>query len=231
MLALHRAAVTELLRRPLAAALGIAIPAGSIALIAATDLVSGAGGGVTRAALPILLPVLLVTVPFGALAAPVTDARERGILRLLATVPLLRGSLLLAHTPMALAAAACVSAAGLIAARAPLVALPGALAACAALSAIGLGLGGLAAALSHRSSQVRALGTLVPAVVLLTAGILPLESLLPGADNALEFLPTTALARSLGDTLSGGAPDLAPTMWIAAAGLALWAAAVLRSGR
>lgn len=226
LLALQRVALTEILRRPLAAILGVAIPLGSILLIAATDMLVGAAGEITRSSMPTLLSVLLVTVTFGAVAAPVTDARERGVLRLLATVPLHRGAMLLAHTPFALAAAVIVAAAGLTVARTPLSALPGALAACAGLGAVGIGLGSLGGSLSNRSSQVRALGTVVPAVVLLTAGALPFDAILPGTERVLGFVPTTALVGTLADTLAGGSPELGLTVWIAASGVALWALGV-----
>lgn len=224
--ALHRAALSEALRRPLAAVVGLTIPIGSILLITATDLVVGGAREITRAAMPTLLAVLLATVPFGALAAPVADARERGALRLLATVPLHRGALLLAHTPLALAASAIVVAAGLTAAGTHLGAVPAALVACGGLCAVGIGLGSLAGALSSRTSQVRALGTIVPAGVLLTAGALPFEAFMPGADRVLGFVPTTVLARVLTDALSGGGPELSAAVFIAAAGVTLWALGV-----
>lgn len=230
-LELHRAALTEIRRRPLTTALGLALPLGSVLLIAATDLLLDGAGEVTLSAMPILLSVLLVTVSFGAVAAPVADARERGVLRLLATVPLHRGALLLAHTPLALAAAVIVATAGLATARTPLSALPGALAACAGLCAIGVGLGSLSGALSSRASQVRALGTIVPAVVLLTAGALPSEVMFPGASAVLGFVPTTALARTLADALAGGGGDLVPAVWVVVGGATLWGIGVARCRR
>ncbi|KIP52441.1 hypothetical protein [Leucobacter komagatae] len=229
--ALHRAALTEIRRRPLATVLGIAIPLGTILLVAATDLLLGVGGELTRGAIPVLLPVLLVTVTFGAIAVPVVDARERGILRALDTVPAHRGALLLAHTPVALAAAALVAAAGLAATRLPLAAMPGAFVACAGLCVVGMALGAVIGAYAARASQVRALGTIVPAVVLLTAGALPFDAILPGADRALGFVPTTAISRTLAGELAGNAPGLATTLWIALGGALLFGFGVLRCRR
>lgn len=229
--ALRWAALAEIRRRPLATALGIAIPLGTILAIAVTDMLLDAGGELARVAMPVLLPVLLVTVTLGSLAAPVADARERGVLRLLVTFPVHRGVLLLAHTPLALAAAACVAAAGLAATRPPLAVMPGVLVACAGLCAIGMALGAAIGACAARASQVRALSTIVPAVVLLTAGALPFDAILPGADRALGFVPTTAISRVLAETLAGGSPSLAPTLWIALAGVALWGLGVARCRR
>lgn len=231
VLALHRAALTEIRRFPVTTVLGLAIPLATILLITATDLLLGAAGEITRSSMPILLAVLLVTASFGALAVPVAEARERGTVRFLATVPLHRGAILLAHTPIALALALVVAVAGLAAARTPPSAIPGAFAACAGLCAIGLGLGSVGGALARRGSQVRALGMIVPATVLLTAGALPFEAFLPGADWVLGYVPTTALAYVLADTLAGGRPGLGATAWIAAGGLVLWAVGVTRCRR
>ena len=224
--ALHAAVRAETLRAPRRAAIGIAIPLSAVVLVAVCDAVVGGGGAVAAAAMPLLLAVMLVSLPLGGLAARVADARERGVLRLLATTPAPRGALIVAHTPGALGAGAIVIAAALVALRPDPGRIPAVLAACAGLLLFGVALASVVAAAARTQAAARACAVILPAVVMLTSGVLPLGDLVPWLDRALGFVPTSLLVGALGEALGGGAPGLAP-VWILLPCAALaWAVAV-----
>lgn len=228
---LREAVRTQRRRAPAHSRISLVTPILSIALLAASDVLFSAHGMVLRSSLPLLLAVLLIVQPFAAITGPVVDARERGLLRLLATTPAARGALLRAQLLDSLPGAAMILGVALIAAagvpgvielgsvgggtwddsvgvgvggfRAYAVGLGGLLLAGVALSACGMALAAAVAARVARPARARAIGAVLPAVVLLTGGLLPLAGIAPALGRAFEWVPTSALARMAGEFLAG----------------------------
>ncbi|WP_440311609.1 hypothetical protein [Leucobacter chromiireducens] len=218
---LREAVRTQRRRAPEHSRISLVTPILSIALLAASDVLFSAHGMVLRSGLPLLLAVLLIVLPFATVTAPVVDARERGLLRLLATTPAARGALLRAQLLDSRAGSAVVIGVALVVAaavpgaielgsvgggsviRAYFVGLGGLLLAGVALSACGMALAAAVAARVARPARARAIGAVLPAVVLLTGGVLPLASIAPALGRAFEWVPTSALARMAGESLAG----------------------------
>ena len=218
---LREAVRTQRRRAPEHSRISLVTPILSIALLAASDVLFSAHGMVLRSGLPLLLAVLLIVLPFATVTAPVVDARERGLLRLLATTPAARGALLRAQLLDSRAGSAVVIGVALVVAaavpgaielgsvgggsviRAYVARLGGLLLAGVALSACGMALAAAVAARVARPARARAIGAVLPAVVLLTGGVLPLASIAPALGRAFEWVPTSALARMAGESLAG----------------------------
>lgn len=244
---LREAVRTQRRRAPARSRISLVTPILSIALLAASDVLFSAHGMVLRSGLPLLLAVLLIVLPFATVTAPVVDARERGLLRLLATTPAARGALLRAQLLDSRAGSAVVIGVALVVAaavpgaielgsvgggaviRAYFVGLGGLLLAGVALSACGMALAAAVAARVARPARARAIGAVLPAVVLLTGGVLPLASIAPALGRAFEWVPTSALARMAGESLAGaeagvvGGAILAGGIAAASAILIVWA--------
>lgn len=218
---LREAVRTQRRRAPAHSRISLVTPILSIALLAASDVLFSAHGMVLRSSLPLLLAVLLIVQPFAAITGPVVDARERGLLRLLARTPAPRGALLRAQLLDALPGGAVIIGVALVVAaavpgaielgsvgggsviRAYVVGLGGLLLAGVALSACGMALAAAVAARVARPARARAIGAVLPAVVLLTGGLLPLAGIAPALGRAFEWVPTSALARMAGELLAG----------------------------
>ncbi len=221
-------------RAPLRTLVAAAPPFLVVGLLALADGVFAAHGSVLRAGLPGLLAVVLLMLPLALVAAPVVEARERGVLRLLATTPVPRGALLDAHVRSVLP----VGAAAIAAALAAVLLVPGAAAGlaggggsglllsaagilCGALGllALGIAVAALVAARVRGTARARAISIAAPALVVLASGILPLDELLPGLARACELLPSSLLSGVLAAGLAGETAALP-------GGIALSAAAV-----
>ena len=227
------------LREPLAVFFGLVFPA--LFLVVIGSVVPGAtepnadlgGRSLVEIYAPVSIALGLATVALSLLPATLGGDRERGFLRRLSTTPVHPGSLVGAHLVVQLVVVTCATlAAVLVGVLSFGIATPVSLGwfllsyGLGAVSLLAVGL--LIGAVVPTANSGQAVGMLVYFPVLFFAGVyIPLEVMPDGVRTVSSYTPSGAAVQALSASWSGGVPETAALVvmaaWVFVAGsLAIW---------
>lgn len=157
---------------------------------------------------PSVLMVALLSLAFLGTAAPLVGLRQRGTLRLLGTMPINRGTFLLAQMPIRIVIALVQVALIVVTAwtqglldpvRLPLLLVTVAIGLVCLLAVAYL----IVARIRSQDLATTVMSLILPIALLLAGAMMPSE-LLPGSVVAVShWVPTTVLSNAIGDSLSG----------------------------